>query len=197
MRKYGSDTALSDMNLNLMLGFVVLFILAFLMINPVADKGKIDPDGLIMITLRWDKYSAKDMDLWVKGPDRTIVSYQSKDGRYIILDRDDLGGANDQIIVNGVVKTIARNLETVMITDLQDGEYVVNVHHFASAAGEIVVDVEVIGLLPYRIWFTGNATLTARREVTLVTFVVKDGRVVDVRTDIQIPLRPRMGSNYG
>ncbi len=74
MRKYSTNLAFSDVNMNLMLGFVVLFILAFLMINPIADEGKIDPDGLVMITLRWPDDSIKDIDLWVKGPDGTIVS---------------------------------------------------------------------------------------------------------------------------
>ena len=193
MRKYSTNLAFTDVLMNLMLGFAVLFILAFLLINPIADEGKIDPDGLVMITLKWDNESIKDMDLWVKGPDGTIVSYQRKDGRYIILDRDDLGGTNDQIIVDGVVKIIKRNIETVMITDLRDGEYIVNVHHFSGASGEVAVDVDVIGLMPYRIWFSGGATLTARNESTIVTFVVHEGRVVDVRTDIQITLRQITG----
>ena len=197
MRKYSTNLAFVDIFMNLMLSFIVLFILAFLLINPIADEGKIDPDGLIMITLRWDNESIKDMDLWIKGPDGTIVSYQRKDGRYIILDRDDLGGTNDTIIVDGVVKIIKRNIETVMITDLRDGEYIVNVHHFSGASGEVAVDVDVIGLMPYRIWFSGGATLTARNEITLVTFVVRNGRVIDVRTDIRIPLQPRAGSSYG
>ena len=183
--------------MNLMLGFAVLFILAFLLINPVADAGKITPDARIMITLKWDNYSTKDMDLWLRGPDGTIVSYQRKDGRYIILHRDDLGGANDAIVVDGVERIIARNIEVIEITDLRDGEYVVNVHHFSGASGEVVVTVEVTGLRPYKIWFVGGATLTARNEATLVTFVVEDGKVVDVRTDIQIPLRPRVGGNFG
>lgn len=197
MRKYSTNLAFVDIFMNLMLSFIVLFILAFLLIRPTEDAGKIDPDGLMMITLRWDNESSKDMDLWIKGPDGTIVSYQRKDGRYIILDRDDLGGANDQIIVDGVVKTIKRNIETVMITDLRDGEYIVSVHHFSASAGETVVDVEVIGLLPYRVWYSGSETLTARNEVTMVTFLVEDGKVTDVRTDIQVPLRIRGGSSNG
>ena len=197
MRKYSTNLAFTDVLMNLMLGFAVLFILAFLLINPIADEGKVDPEAQIMITLKWDNESIKDMDLWVKGPDGTIVSYQRKDGRYIILDRDDLGGTNDQIIVDGVVKIIKRNIETVMITDLRDGEYIVNVHHFSGASGEVVVTVEVTGLQPYKIWFVGSATLTARGEATLVTFVVENGRVIDVRTDIQIPLQPRGGSASG
>ena len=197
MRKYSTNLAFTDILMNLMLGFASLFILAFLLINPVADAGKIDPDGLVMITLRWEDTSAIDMDLWVKGPDGTIVSYQRKDGRYILLDRDDLGSANDTIIVDGVINIIPRNLETVMITDLQDGEYIINVHHFSGVAGETKVTVEVIGLMPYRLWYSGSKVFVARQEITMVSFTVFEGRITDVRTDLQIPLIPRGGSPNG
>jgi hypothetical protein len=194
MRKYSTNLAFVDIFMNLMLSFIVLFILAFLLIRPTEDVGKIDPQGLMMITLSWPPDSSRDIDLWIKGPDGTVVSYQRKDGRYIILDRDDLGSANDQIIVDGVIKTIPRNLETVMITDLQDGEYLVNVHHFSGTKGEVTVTVEVTGLMPYRIWYSGDATLSSRQELTIVSFTVKDGRITDVRTDIQIRLRSTGGS---
>lgn len=197
MKKAENNTSFLDLLLILVVMYGAMLILALPFLNPIADEGKIDPDGQVMITLKWDKYSTKDMDLWIRGPDGTVVSYRRKDGRYIILDRDDLGGANDAIVVDGVERIIARNIETVMITDLRDGEYVVNVHHFSGVSGETVVYVDVIGLLPYRIWFTGSAMLTPQNEITLLTFVVENGRVVDVRTDIQIPLRPRGGSYNG
>jgi hypothetical protein len=197
MRKYSTNLSFIDMLFNISLGFLMLFILAYLLINPIADAGKIDPEAKIMITLRWDNESIKDMDLWVKGPDGTIVSFQRKDGRYIILDRDDLGRANDIIMVDGVEKVIARNIETIMITDLMDGEYIVSVHHFSGAAGITTVNVDVVGLSPYKIWYAGSANLTARNEKTMVTFIIKDGKLIDIRTDLQIPLRPQRGAYAG
>ncbi len=193
MRKYSTNLAFVDIFMNLMLSFIVLFILAFLLIQPTKDEGKIDPRGLLQITLSWPDNSIKDIDLWIRGPDGTVVSYQRKDGRYILLSRDDLGSANDTIIVDGVVKIIPRNLETVMITAM-DGEYIVNVHHFSGTEGEEEVTIEVIGLMPYRIWFTGSKSLVSRQEATIVSFTVEDGRITDVRTDIQVRLRTVGGS---
>jgi hypothetical protein len=194
MRKTENNTSFLDLLLILVVMYGAMLILALPFLNPIADEGVVTPDGLVMITLRWPNGSVKDMDLWVKGPDGTVVSYQRKDGRYILLDRDDLGSANDSIIVDGIVKIIPRNLETVMITDLQDGEYVVNVHHFSGVAGEVEVTVEVTGLMPYRIWFTGDATLSSRQELTVVSFTVEGGRITDVRTDLQVRLRSAGGS---
>ncbi len=96
--------------------------------------------------------------------------------------------------MDGVVKIIQRNLETVMITDLQDGEYIVNVHHFSGTVGDVVVTIEVIGLMPYRIWYSGSKSLVSRQEATIISFTVEGGRITDVRTDIQVRLRTVGGS---
>jgi len=43
MRKYSSNLAFVDLLFNLLVGFTSLLLLAFLLINPIADEGKIDP----------------------------------------------------------------------------------------------------------------------------------------------------------
>lgn len=198
MRKYSTNLAFADLNMNLLLGFVTLFILAFLMINPVADEGKIDPEGLLVVTMQWDETSPKDMDIWMRGPDGITVSYRKKDsGAGMFLDRDDLGYANDMAIIDGEAKPIPRNMEVVTVTMLPDGEYIINAHHFNIAPGETIVTVEVVGLLPYKIWFSGEVTLTASQEVTVVSFKVTNGVIHDIRTDLQIGLRTRGGSDAG
>ena len=207
VRKYSSNLSFVDLLFNLLVGFTCLFFLSFLLINPIAEEGKIDPVTEIMITARWPNDSGYDIDLWVRGPGGTKVFYNYKDGGYMVLDRDDLGFANDMYIINDVVEVVRRNLETVTINDIVPGEYVVNIHYFGGRSdlpgpeeGEpptvtfepVQVDVEVLDMHPFAIVVSGDAILNYRDEVTIATFTVnEDGKIEDIRTDIQIPLRKR------
>ena len=40
--------------------------IAFLLINPIAEEGKIDPRSEFMITSSWDDESSIDIDIWVR-----------------------------------------------------------------------------------------------------------------------------------
>ena len=42
MRKYSTNLGFVDLLFNLLVGFVSLLLIAFLLINPIADDGKID-----------------------------------------------------------------------------------------------------------------------------------------------------------
>lgn len=128
MRNYRSNVAFIDLLFNLLVGFVSLFIIAFLLINPIAKNGKIDPPIEFLITTEWDKFSKNDIDIWVKGPDGRAVSYTNKDIGYIVLNRDDLGSANDNVRVAGKTISIKENREAIEIRGLVPGEYIVNVH---------------------------------------------------------------------
>jgi hypothetical protein len=202
MNKFsGSNLAFIDLLFILLIGFTLMLIAAVLHINPIAQEGKIDPVAKIIITLRWPNESVADIDLWVRGPDGKSVGYARKDGKYIILDRDDLGRGNDIYIVNGERKVVKKNMEMMTINDLPDGEYVVNLHNysfnFADPFGSrreeeeeypIPTEVEVVQMTPYKVLWTGKAKLIYRQEVTLITFKVTDGVVHDIRDDVDIPL---------
>ncbi len=198
MRKYSSNLAFVDMLFNLLIGFTSLFIIAFLLINPIAKQGKIDPVTQIMITAQWDAESVVDFDLWVRGPDGARASYQGKDRRYMVLDRDDLGIANDRYVINGVLKTVKRNIETLTINDIVPGEYVVSIHYFgpAKSPGADAVTVEITDMHPFRIVYGETHTLTLKQEKSFVSFVVtEEGQIVDIRTDVEIYLRtPQVGN---
>lgn len=43
MRKYSSNLAFVDLLFNLLIGFASLFVIAFLMINPIAKTGAVTP----------------------------------------------------------------------------------------------------------------------------------------------------------
>ena len=199
MQKYNTNTAFIDLLFNLLVGFTSLLLLAFLLINPIAETGKIDPVTKMLVTAEWHKDSHVDIDLHMRGPDGTKVNFSDKDGKYIILERDDLGISNDTYIINGEKREVRQNHESISVNDLPSGEYVVNLHNYTRTAKEtkeqgayenpIVVKLVVTKLDPLKIIFTGEVSLEFRKEITVVTFTVNDkGDVSDIRTDIQIPL---------
>ena len=192
MRKYNSNLAFVDMLFNLLIGFTSLFIIAFLLINPIAKQGKIDPVTQIMITAQWAAESKVDFDMWVRGPDGSLASYQGKDRRYMVLDRDDLGIANDRYVINGQIRTVMRNIETLTINDIVPGEYVVSIHYFGPAKSTVPeeVTVEITDMHPFRIVYSESHVLTLKQEKSFVSFVVdENGQIRDIRTDIEIFLR--------
>lgn len=200
MRNYSHNLAFIDLLFNLLVGFTSLLLLAFLFINPIAEQGKIDPVAKVLILVTWPDKSPADIDLWVRGPDRTVVSYGSKDKGYMVLERDDLGVSNDTIKVDGKVVHIIRNIESLKITKLLKGEYVVNVMNYTHAftayndyeAEEIYpipVEIKILQMNPFKILFVRKVTLEYRQEKTVLTFVVtEDEKIEDGRTDVEIPL---------
>lgn len=68
MRRYSSNIAFIDLLFNLLIGFTSLLLIAFLLINPVAEEGKIDPRSEFLITMSWLDTSGIDLDIWIEGP---------------------------------------------------------------------------------------------------------------------------------
>ena len=66
--RYVSSTAFIDLLFNIVIGVAFLFILAFLLINPVAKKQDIESKADYLIILTWDVESQDDIDLWVRDP---------------------------------------------------------------------------------------------------------------------------------
>ena len=200
MKSYNNNVSFIDMLFVMLLGFVVIMFLAFLLINPVAKEGVIDPKTKMMIMVQWPDKSLVDIDLWVRGPDGKTVSYQAKNRSYMVLERDDLGADGDTYIIDGKIMIVYRNLEMLMINDLIPGEYVVNLHNYSSIHKmekieenkeeyPTPVKIEIVQLDPYRMIYTTNVKLEFRDELTVLTFVVDDQkRIYDKRTDVQIPL---------
>jgi len=193
MRKYSSNLAFVDLLFNLLVGFTSLFILSFLMINPISKDGEVTPPVKAFVEIEWDEDSDRDIDLFVKGPTGTTVFYGSKENGYIVLERDDLGKANDTYTLNGESITVRRNYEIVNLTDLPPGEYVINVLYFSSRGDPLSVKFNVRTLSPHLIIHSGEVeNLSPRNERTLVSFVVgEDGKIIDINDDVQIPIATR------
>lgn len=153
--RYKSTVAFIDLLFNILVGFVFLFLVAFLMINPVAKKHDIKAKAEFMITMEWPDSDSNDMDLWMQDSLGNRVGFRNKDTGLMNLDRDDLGSHNDTITVNGQSISVEGNKETVSIRGIVPGEYLVSGHLYRVTDGTlpmpIPVRVEVIKINPYKI----------------------------------------------
>ncbi len=186
----------TDLLFNALLGFVVMVVLAFLMINPIAKTGAVDAKAEFLITLSWPDGRTEDVDLYVEDPAGNLVWFRAREAGLMHLDRDDLGRSNDVIRIGGREIVHPLNQEIVAIRGLQPGEYVVNLHLYRTAADArpVPATVKVEKLNPkVEVVFYGEVVLArASEERTAVRFSLRaDGDIADVNQlpKALVPLR--------
>jgi hypothetical protein len=161
-----------------------LFIIALLTVSPDSKEGKVDSKAEFIITMDWPDSHPDDLDLFVQDPAGNIAWYRHREAGFLTLDRDDRGGVNDSIIVNG--KKIASPIreEIVTVRGIVAGEYTVNVSHFQATTGQpVAASVKVQKLNPTAQVIFDNKLLLDHtgEEKTAVRFRLDaEGKVVDV-----------------
>lgn len=182
--------ALADLMGAFFMVVTVMFLIAAAQMHPQSDQGNVKLRTQGLITLTWADGSYTDLDLWVRGPGNTIVGYPSKDGRFMHLDRDDLGLSSNTFTLNGQTQTVPQNTENISVQKWVTGEWVVNVHYYSGAAPLQKATIKVMALSPYRVIYQGTLPVAGQQEETFVSFYVEpDGTITDVRSDLQIPFR--------
>lgn len=78
-----------------------LFFIALLAVSPDTKDGKINSKAEFIITMDWPDNHPDDLDLFVQDPLGNIAWYRHREAGFLTLDRDDRGGGNDFIVVNG------------------------------------------------------------------------------------------------
>jgi hypothetical protein len=163
-----------------------LFFIALLAIAPEAKDGKIDSKAEFLVTMTWPDQHPDDFDMFVQDPIGNMVWYRRREAGFMLLDRDDRGGANDFILVNGHKILSPIRQETVSIRGIVAGEYTVNVYHFVAMGREPVpVSVKVEKLNPsVQVVHYGTMMLeSAGTERTAVRFSIDgSGAIVDVNS---------------
>ena len=163
-----------------------LFFIALLAIAPDAKDGKIDSKAEFIVTMDWPDQHPDDLDLFVQDPAGNIAWYRHREAGFMVLERDDRGGANDFILVNGKKISSPIREEIVTIRGIVPGEYTVNVSHFQATTGVAVpVTVKVQKLNPTAQVVFDNAVMVDHTgdEKTAVRFTLDDnGKVVDVNS---------------
>jgi hypothetical protein len=161
-----------------------LFFIALLVINPEAKQGKIDSKADFIITMSWPDSHPDDIDLYAEDPLGNIVWYHVREAGFMVLDRDDRGGLNNSIVVDGKRMSSPIRQETVSIRGIVAGEYTVNVNHYlatTNAPVSVAVKVEKVNPTVEVVHYDTLVLDHAGQERTAVRFRVADsGKVVDV-----------------
>src|SRR3981081_1909928 len=121
-----------------------LFFIALLAMNPEAKSGKIDTKAEFIITMTWPDSHPDDIDLYAEDPLGNIVWYHVREAGFMVLDRDDRGGVNNSIMVNGKRITSPIREETVSIRVRVAEKYTFNVQYYLATQNRPVpVSVKV------------------------------------------------------
>ena len=184
---YPKDDSFDPMSVMLFKALQVvafLFFLALLAVTPDNKDGKIDSKAEFIVTMDWPDNHPDDLDLYVQDPVGNIAWYRHREAGFLTLDRDDRGGANDFIVVNGKKIPSPIQEEIVTVRGIVPGEYTVNVSHFAATTGQPVdANVKVQKLNPKaQVIFDDHVTVDhTGDEKTAVRFTLDaEGKVIDV-----------------
>lgn len=173
--RFKSSTGLNDLLFNLLVGFVFLFVIAFLLINPPTKKEDAPKKAEYLIIIEWDDNANDDVDLWVRDPNGVTVSFTNKTGGLLNLEKDDLGASNDQWRKpDGSIVTIPINREVITMRGIVPGRYQVAAHIYSR---KVAVRTQVDGSTEVR-RDTSDGTITAT--------LVKINPYGEVYTKIQV-----------
>jgi hypothetical protein len=191
-RNYNNNTSFLDLLFNTLVGFVLLFIVSFLLIAPTS-KMDLKTKAEFVITVTWDDASKDDVDTWLEDPIGNVLYFNNKETGLMHLDRDDLGSKNDTIILpNGEILELKVNQEIVTIRGYIPGEWTLNIHMYnkRNAAGKaeiagtpVTVLVKVDKLNPKVTPIVHKTIILIKKweQVTVARFVMAaDGTITDL-----------------
>ena len=185
--RYGANLSFNDVLFNALLGFVVLFVLALLLINPITKKSDIPAKAEIMIIVEWDGEASDDIDTWVQGPLMGApISFQNKHSGMMHLDRDDLGRSSDTMIIDGEKIIIKINREVVTMRGIVKGDYYINIHVYNKSRDSepTKYTITLLDVNPYKEVYVIQGEVTSRGDIVrLPGFTLnEEGEVTDIWT---------------
>ena len=187
--------AFTDLLFNALLGFALMFVIAFTLIAKPDNTGNVEAKAEVLITVRWPDRHPDDVDTLVEGPQGKVVWFHNRDSGLMHLDRDDRGLLADRIVLDGVEVSNPINQETVTIRALQSGEYVVNLLHYQSnysAPLPVTVKVEKLNPSVSLLYYGTRQLRGTGDEQTAVRFRIDgEGNVVDT-SELQKKLMTRV-----
>ena len=189
-QKYKSSFGFIDLLFNLLVGFTFMFILAFMLINPVAKKHDFDPKAEYMVVMTWNPTSPVDIDMWTKDDLDNTISFNAKNNGLMHLDRDDLGHKNDQIFnkTTGEKFQFQTNREVLTIRSRVPRSIIVTGHWFSRIFDEHTkpetVTFELIQLNPYKEIVINTMVLDGPGdEKHAMAFIITDNGDVELDLD--------------
>jgi len=182
-RRYHTNLPFLDLLFNVLIGFVFLFIVSFLLINPIAKRADIEVKAEFLITVFWPDNLEDDVDIYVEDPAGNLVWFKSREPGLMHLDRDDLGKRNDEVVTAAGTILFPENREIVTLRGIVPGEYVVNVHcYFKVAADPVPVTIQIDKINPYSVVLRETVDLANKgEEITVTRFSVNSkGEVTNI-----------------
>ena len=128
-----SSTPFIDLLFNLLLGYAFLFLISFLLIQPIIKKAEVHTQAEFIITVTWPLNNPDDVDTWLEDPLGNVIYFKNKEAGLAHLDRDDLGHSNDVIyLADGTAVRYPYNQELLTIRGFIGGEWTLNLHMYAK-----------------------------------------------------------------
>ena len=202
-KKYDFRTAFIDLLINVLTGMVFLFMITTLLItNKVKDEDAgIKKDAQYIISMFWPNNINCDVDIWVRDPNNSVVSYQAKDVGVMHIERDDQGWVNDLMTYLKLEPSQQlNNSETWVLRGKMAGKFTVNIHLYSCAVNdkavpmgqpmEVPVTLELTKLNP-NIKKVLSRTITLKKvweEVTAFNFALDGKNDIIAITDEQVDL---------
>ena len=176
----------TDLLFNTLIGFVLLFFVAIIFLNPEKKEASVELNAEYVITVTWPDNSPDDIDTWIEEPGGKIAWFRNPNAGLVHLDRDDRGMLNDTITIGTKTVDNPLNQEVTAIRGVVPGEYTVNIHYYESETQKPVsVSVRVAKINPvYEIVFYKTIELERKGiERTAVRFTLSgDGSVINTNT---------------
>ena len=184
-KSYANKTPFLDVLFNTLLGFVLLFTMAFMMMNVEKQDANAKMKAEYLISITWQDKSADDVDVWMEDPLGNVLFFRNKEIPMAHLDRDDLGIVNDTVILpNGVREIYERNQEIVTIRGFIPGEWILNIHMYRKIDKEpAIVEVRMDKINPkFKTIFSKKYTMgTFWEEITVSRFTMSaDGQIMSL-----------------
>lgn len=186
--KFKAGTAFQDMLFLMLSGVTVLWVLSFLLINPIAKTNDIISPAEYIITMAWASDSDDDLDLWLRTPNGAIIAFFNKDQDGSNLDRDDLGLNNDCYRVSSnsnllVKRCVQVNREVLTLRGLIPGEYQLKfvVYNITGKVEGNPVDIEIVKVNPYSIQYKAQLNYEFHKQtISIIRFTInEDGDIIE------------------
>lgn len=195
-RTYHSNVAFLDLLFNTLLCFVTFFIITLIHVKAEQSESaqlNLDLDSYVMIVATWPESYSDDVDLYVRGPDGSVVFFRNKDTEYMHIDRDDLGALGDTT-PEQFSDRVYTNREIVTIRKKVPGEYVVNAHLYARRSYDPVpVDIIIYKVRDRKVIDERVVSFTYRgEEQTISRFIVDNTGAVKKVENIYTPVAKKI-----
>jgi len=194
MNSTNDNTSLFDLIFNIALGLCLMFMVSVIVMRIENQKSNIKTKAEFTIILTWQDGINHDVDLWVRDPQKNVISFKSKENGITHLDRDDLGMTKDYFIKDGRTIYVMTNQEIATIRGFMAGEWVISSHFYRVSESEEHVArcrVQITKLNPTATIILDKPFVLDRRwqEKTLARLMMsQSGNIMEVDENISIPL---------